>query len=235
MKKMRNITTLALLVCLCFAVGSGTDVRAKKKIKLNKTKLKITVSQTYQLKLKNYKKKVKWSSSKKKVASVSSKGKVNAKKAGTTIITAKASGKKYRCTVTVKAKKTIPDNNNTPEPDKDFTKTVAPDYPANYAQLKNTIQLYGYVNETGSPAINGTLSSDNMHINYGIEYNAVNRRFCFMLTTHNLLENDTALGSLKLYISEDAITNAAADYEIEYDSGFNSTVSSACPLTSIHK
>ena len=47
-------------------------------------------------------KKVTWSSSNKKVAAVSTKGKVTAKKKGTAIITAKVSGKKYKCKITVK-------------------------------------------------------------------------------------------------------------------------------------
>ena len=47
-------------------------------------------------------KKIKWSSSNKKIATVSSKGKVTAKKKGTATITAKVSGKSYKCKVTVK-------------------------------------------------------------------------------------------------------------------------------------
>lgn len=79
------------------------------KIKLNKTKLKLTVGSTYKLKINQKKAKVKWTSSKKKIASVNSKGKVKAKKVGTTIISAKIKGKKYKCRVTVqKAKTTKP-------------------------------------------------------------------------------------------------------------------------------
>lgn len=44
----------------------------------------------------------KWSTSKKSVATVSSKGKVVAKKAGVAKITGKVNGRKYTCTVTVK-------------------------------------------------------------------------------------------------------------------------------------
>ncbi|MDE6851145.1 MAG: Ig-like domain-containing protein [Lachnospiraceae bacterium] len=79
------------------------------KIKLNKTKLKLTVGSTYKLKINQKKVKVKWTSSKKKVASVNSKGKVKARKVGTTVISAKVKGKKYKCRVTVqKAKTTKP-------------------------------------------------------------------------------------------------------------------------------
>lgn len=91
---------------------------AKAKIKLNKKKLTLTVGDTYKLKLKNCKKKIKWSSSKKKVATVNAKGKIKAKKAGTTIITAKVKGKKYKCRVKVKkatARVTPKANSTTPK------------------------------------------------------------------------------------------------------------------------
>jgi hypothetical protein len=55
---------------------------------------------------------VKWTSSKKSVATVSSKGVVKAKKKGTATITAKVSGKKYTCKVTVlKSEKEIVSDN----------------------------------------------------------------------------------------------------------------------------
>ena len=73
---------------------------------LNKTKLSINVGKTYQLKITGTKAS-KWSSSKKSVATVNSKGKVTAKKAGKTTITCKGNdGKFYKCTVTVKEKHT---------------------------------------------------------------------------------------------------------------------------------
>ena len=64
----------------------------------------ISVGFTKKLKVDNTKEKVTWSSSKKSVATVSSKGVVTAKKAGTTTITAKTkSGQKLTCKITVKA------------------------------------------------------------------------------------------------------------------------------------
>lgn len=74
-------------------------------IKLNKTKLTMNVKEKYTLKVKGTKKKVKWSTSKKSIATVSSKGKVTAKKAGTTTITAKVGGKKYKCKIKVETPK----------------------------------------------------------------------------------------------------------------------------------
>ena len=79
------------------------------KIKLNKTKLTLKVKKTVSLKATvtpaNSSDKLTWTSSNKKIATVSSSGKVTAKKAGTVTITVKtASGKKAACKITVKAK-----------------------------------------------------------------------------------------------------------------------------------
>ena len=99
-------------LCLILALGMACNVSsplvvqaAKKKPKLNKKKLTLTVGQTAKLKVKNTKKKIKWSSSKKSVATITKKGKVKAKKAGKTTIIAKFGKKKLKCKVTVKAKK----------------------------------------------------------------------------------------------------------------------------------
>ena len=79
------------------------------KIKLNKTKLTLKVKKTVSLKATvtpaNSSDKLTWTSSNKKIATVSSSGKVTAKKAGTVTITVTtASGKKATCKITVKAK-----------------------------------------------------------------------------------------------------------------------------------
>lgn len=86
-------------------VDNISTVEAASKVKLNKSKVTLYEGKTTTLKVKGTKKKVKWSSSKKSVATVSSKGKVKAKKKGTATITAKVGNKKYKCKVTVKAKK----------------------------------------------------------------------------------------------------------------------------------
>lgn len=83
----------------------------KPSIKLNKSNATIYTSgnKTIQLNatVKGSSKKVTWKSSNKTVATVNSKGKVTAKKAGTVTITAKANGVTAKCIVTVKkAKKT---------------------------------------------------------------------------------------------------------------------------------
>jgi hypothetical protein len=97
---------------------------------INKTSLSLNVGKTYQLKISGDKQKTKWSSSKTSVATVSSNGKVTAKSAGTTKITAKVGSKKYYCTVTVV--------NSTNQ------KKLA------FQKLKNYILTYGSENQAGN-------------------------------------------------------------------------------------
>lgn len=69
---------------------------------ISKKNVTLYTGKSTTLKMKNTKKKVKWSTSNKKVATVTQKGKVTAKKAGKATITAKIGKKKYTCKVTVK-------------------------------------------------------------------------------------------------------------------------------------
>ncbi|WP_236354902.1 Ig-like domain-containing protein [Konateibacter massiliensis] len=84
------------------AVTSVTTVEAA--VKLNKTSATILTGKTVKLKVKgsSAKKKVTWKSSNTKVATVSSTGVVTGIKSGTVKISAKVSGKTYKCTVKVK-------------------------------------------------------------------------------------------------------------------------------------
>lgn len=83
-------------------LNSAISVEAAS-VKMNDTKKTLYEKETYRLKMIGTKKKVKWSSSKKSVATVSSNGKVTAKKKGKTTITAKIGSKKYKCNITVKS------------------------------------------------------------------------------------------------------------------------------------
>lgn len=122
----QGITALLSLSLVVASAIPASQASAAKKIKLNKSKLTLKVGETYTLKLKNNKAKIKWSSSKKKIATVSAKGKVKAKKPGTTAITATAKGKKYKCKVTVK-KASNKTTSNTPMPtNKTNNNTVNP-------------------------------------------------------------------------------------------------------------
>lgn len=93
-KILSLITILLLIVCMAVPVSAAG--------KINKKKATLKVGQTLQLKVTGTKGKVKWKSSKKSVATVSSKGRVKAKKKGYATITAKIGKKKYTCKVTVK-------------------------------------------------------------------------------------------------------------------------------------
>ena len=73
-----------------------------KTAQISKKAITLYRKNSYTLKILGATQKVKWSNSNKSVASVSSKGKVTAKRAGTTIITAKMGKKKYKCIVTLK-------------------------------------------------------------------------------------------------------------------------------------
>ena len=110
MKQMKRYLVLVLI----FAMGISIlpmNASAAKKPRLSKTKVTMQVGKTVQLKVKNNKKKVKWSSSNKKVAAVSKKGKVKAINSGNAKITAKISKKKLVCRVKVKRTVTDKDNN----------------------------------------------------------------------------------------------------------------------------
>ena len=112
---MKHFTKL-LVLCMTLFVGCSFTLPAQvnaldnhaastaTKVKINKTKVTITEGKTVQLKVTGTKKKVKWSTSKKSVATVTTKGKVTGKKAGTATITAKVGKKTLKCKVTVKKK-----------------------------------------------------------------------------------------------------------------------------------
>lgn len=105
MKKNLKSFLVALLFVLCFGMTAHAAP------KLSQKKASLVIGQKITLKVKNRgKRNVKWSSSNKKVASVSSKGKVKAKKKGTAVITARVGNRKLKCRVTVvkKAKRTSP-------------------------------------------------------------------------------------------------------------------------------
>lgn len=112
MKKSRKLAMGLILFAMAAVLSVPVGASAAKG-KINKKKVTITVGKTVKLKVKNIKKKVKWSSGKKKVAKVSKKGVVKGLRAGKATITAKAGKKKFRCKVTVKKKKKKSSSKNT--------------------------------------------------------------------------------------------------------------------------
>lgn len=103
MTKTNIVTLTASIAAIAITVVAANPMstNAKKVVKLNKSKLTLQTGKTSKLKLKNTKKKIKWSSKNKKVATVSRKGVVKAVSVGKTTIIAKSGKKKYSCKVTV--------------------------------------------------------------------------------------------------------------------------------------
>ncbi len=110
MKNRKKVIVLFLSLLMVFCVTPVTDyaipntssvIVAQAAVKLNYKKKKLVQYDSFNLKLKGTSKTVKWSSSNKKIATVSSSGKVYAKKPGKATITAKVGKKKYKCVVTV--------------------------------------------------------------------------------------------------------------------------------------
>ncbi|MBE5907068.1 MAG: Ig-like domain-containing protein [Lachnospiraceae bacterium] len=101
MKKMKKIVGVLLTLALVVGVA-GFNAQAAKAPKLSKTKLTIQKDATAKLKVSNFKKTVKWSSSNKNVADVYADGTVEGVGEGKCTITAKCGKKKLTCKVTVK-------------------------------------------------------------------------------------------------------------------------------------
>jgi len=94
---------MTVLLLGMFATPDQTVQAAKKTVRISKKSTTLEVGESTQLSIKNASKKTKvtWSSNDKKIATVNAKGKVHAKKAGKTEITAKIKNKKYTCKVKV--------------------------------------------------------------------------------------------------------------------------------------
>lgn len=91
------------------AVKSFVDGKKIKQypLKLNRSSLSLSEGKSYTLKLGTLAgKKIKWSSSNKKIATVSSNGKVTARKTGKCTIVARYKKKKYKCSVSISVPKT---------------------------------------------------------------------------------------------------------------------------------
>lgn len=85
--------------------SSSTPKKITKPIKINKTSVLLVKGKSVKLKVKHATQKVKWKSTKTSVATVSSSGKVTAKKAGKAVIIATVGNQKKKCTVKVEAPK----------------------------------------------------------------------------------------------------------------------------------
>ena len=104
MERAKKLFAVMLVCVLSLSLLPTVTTCAAGKVKLNKTKATIYVGRTVQLRVKNTRKKVRWSTSNKKVVTVTGKGKVKGKKTGNATVTAKVGKKKYKCKITVKKK-----------------------------------------------------------------------------------------------------------------------------------
>lgn len=102
MRKKACTVLTAVMLFVCFAFGMAVPAEAK--TDKNVTTMLMSAGQSLTPKLKNAKK-VTWKSSDKKIASVSKKGKIKAKKAGTATVTAKIKNRSYKYNVTVSSGK----------------------------------------------------------------------------------------------------------------------------------
>ena len=101
MKRIKKIIGMMLLLGIVMGMSLLSEAAAPK---LSDSLVSLKVGDTYQLTIKNAgNKTVKWSSDRKSVASVTSTGKVKAKKAGSANIVAEIKGKKMTCVIMVLA------------------------------------------------------------------------------------------------------------------------------------
>ena len=112
MKQLKKFATILILI-LVFGLATPQSIpplsfattAEAATIKISKKNITLKVGQSTTLKISGTKKKVSWKSSDKKIATVTSKGKVTAKKKGTAKITAKIGKKSLVCKITVTEKK----------------------------------------------------------------------------------------------------------------------------------
>lgn len=103
MKNLKKFLLCILVACIVSSIMPSNSAAAKG-IRLSKKSIKLNVGQSRTIKLKGTRKKPKWRSTKKSVVTVTSKGKIKAKKKGSAVIVAKLGKKSYKCKVIVKAR-----------------------------------------------------------------------------------------------------------------------------------
>ncbi len=126
----KSITVITVLaIALTLAMPMNAEAASKKAPKLNKSKVTLTITKkktkpTYKLKVKNYNKRVKWTSTNKKVATVSNTGKVVAKKKGTAVVKVKVGKRTLKCKVVVKDTRKAKTPGTTPEHEHEWIELI---------------------------------------------------------------------------------------------------------------
>lgn len=140
-KMKKGIVFFMVLLAMTFVLPMSAKTEQVEAAYLNYTRVTVMQAGSVKVKMLGTSKKVKWSSSNKKIAVVSKKGNITGKKPGKCTVTAKVSGKKYKCKVTVKKNPTLISEK------KKFTKITL-----NVLALKLDKAKVSYTNE-GKPMI----------------------------------------------------------------------------------
>ena len=160
MKKLKK-TLLLILAAILFTLAAPaqalqspfvvtTEAASSNAVTISAKKKTLYIGKSFTLKIRGTDKAVKWSSSNKSVATVSAKGKVTAKKAGTAVITAKVGGKKLVCKVTVKkapGTKTYILNKNTHKfhyPSCSYCDQISPENRVKFTGTRSEVIAMGY-------------------------------------------------------------------------------------------
>ncbi len=141
----------------------GSVATAATSIKLNKTKTTAFIGKKRYLSVSGTKKKVTWSSSNRSIATVTSKGVVNGKKAGSAVIKAKVAGKTLKCKVTVKK---LPARKQAVLNLKSYISTKGTANPIRGKDLKRTLKLSSSSTAVYSVRMNYDKESDVLKFYY---------------------------------------------------------------------
>jgi len=185
-----------------------------KGIRLSKKSITLYVGKTRTIKLKGTRKKPKWRSSKKSVATVTSKGKIKAKKKGKAVIIAKLGKKSYKCKVTVKVRpSTSKKPASTPSTPSTPSKPAVPKVSNNYRDLAKYLMKNGEYSSdsTGqSYYIDDIESLEDGSIYTSIEY-YLDGHFEFAVRNEASMSDGTASSLLIVTITPPQYSKGAVD------------------------
>lgn len=183
MKKMFKLFAVVLSFVMVITILTPISTAQAATIKLNCTKKTIYEGDTFKLKVKGTKKKVKWSSSNEGIASVNSKGVVTGECDGKATITAKVAGKKLKCKIVVK-EYIIDDDSDNDNSDNDATTSETKPIDIisnNIATLKKYIKNNGGNNSNGDCVINQDMDG----VLFAIVYEESTDTLEFIMTKKN--------------------------------------------------